>query len=161
MDKASHPGSAWRTWQVVTPALLLEHLHSNTQHGTSAAHIGRADQSNVLRIKATTCMHRAALQQLHIVSWSFQHNILWMRHCYDRHSDANFFPLPLLPLLLQVESDKLCQTGLDEEPELQWKADQAAALAPCQAIKHTFARIARECPDVKFFSLSVSATASW
>eukprot|EP00882_Tetradesmus_deserticola_P001349 GHRQ01001460.1.p1 GENE.GHRQ01001460.1~~GHRQ01001460.1.p1 ORF type:complete len:332 (+),score=120.08 GHRQ01001460.1:133-1128(+) len=57
-------------------------------------------------------------------------------------------------VVLEVESERLCQTGLDEEPELQWKADQAAALAPCQGIKHTFARIARECPDVKFFSLS-------
>jgi hypothetical protein len=56
----------------------------------------------------------------------------------------------------QVESEKVCQTGLEEEAELHWKADQAAALAPCQGIKHTFARIARECPDVKFLSLSVS-----
>jgi hypothetical protein len=67
---------------------------------------------------------------------------------------------PAAAAAAQVASDKLCQTGLEEEPELQWKADQAAALAPCQGIKHTFARIARECPDVKFFSLNVSAAAT-
>lgn len=55
-----------------------------------------------------------------------------------------------------MESEKVCQTGLDEEAELHWKTDQAAALQPCQGIKHTFARIARECPDVKFLSLNVS-----
>lgn len=59
-------------------------------------------------------------------------------------------------LHMQVESEKVCQTGLEEEAELHWKADQAAALMPCQGIKHTFARIARECPDVRFLSLNVS-----
>eukprot|EP00878_Enallax_costatus_P005724 GHUV01006002.1.p1 GENE.GHUV01006002.1~~GHUV01006002.1.p1 ORF type:complete len:209 (+),score=31.72 GHUV01006002.1:247-873(+) len=57
-------------------------------------------------------------------------------------------------VVVEVESDKVCQTGLEEEAELHWKADQAAALKPCQGIKHTFARIARECPDVKFLSLN-------
>lgn len=57
-------------------------------------------------------------------------------------------------VVVEVESDQVCQTGLDEEAELHWKADQAAALAPCQAIKHTFARVARECPDVRFFAVN-------
>ncbi|KAF8059985.1 SQD2 [Scenedesmus sp. PABB004] len=57
-------------------------------------------------------------------------------------------------VVLEVESERLCQTGLEEEAELQWKADQAAAMAPCQGIKHTFARIARECTDVTFLSLN-------
>jgi hypothetical protein len=61
--------------------------------------------------------------------------------------------------VLQVESERVCQTGLEEEAELQWKQDQQAALAPCQNIKHTFARIARECKDVHFFSINVSLIA--
>lgn len=56
---------------------------------------------------------------------------------------------------MQVESENVCQTGLEEEAELHWKAEQAAALQPCQGIKHTFQRIARECPDVRFLSLNV------
>ena len=52
----------------------------------------------------------------------------------------------------------MCQTGLDEEPELHWKADQAASLLPCQNVKHTFARIARECKDVRFLAVSVSTS---
>jgi hypothetical protein len=60
--------------------------------------------------------------------------------------------------VLQIESDQVCQTGLDEEPELHWRQDQAAALLPCQNIKHTFARIARECTDVHFFSINVGTT---
>lgn len=60
------------------------------------------------------------------------------------------------PHLLQVESERVCQTGLEEEAELQWKQDRVAALAPCQNIKHTFARIARECTDVRFLAINVS-----
>jgi hypothetical protein len=48
-------------------------------------------------------------------------------------------------------------TGLDEEPELHWRADQEAALRPCVSIKHTFQRTARECPDVVFLHVSVGA----
>jgi hypothetical protein len=59
-------------------------------------------------------------------------------------------------MLLQVTSEKVCQTGLDEEPELQWKADKQAAMLPCTNVKHTFQRIARECRDVKFLALNVS-----
>lgn len=57
-------------------------------------------------------------------------------------------------VVVEVESDKVCQTGLDEEPELHWKADQDAAMRPCIGIKHTFSRIARECPDVRFLALN-------
>jgi len=57
-------------------------------------------------------------------------------------------------VVLEIESDKLCQTGLDEEAELQWKQDQEAALLPCQSIKGTLQRTARDCPDVKFLSLN-------
>lgn len=58
-------------------------------------------------------------------------------------------------LVLQIESEQLCQTGLDEEPELQWREDQQAAMKPCQGIKSTLQRTARECPDVRFLSLQV------
>lgn len=56
----------------------------------------------------------------------------------------------------QIESELVCQTGLDEEAELHWKADQAAALEPCSGIKHTFARTARACPDAVFLAVDVS-----
>lgn len=58
-------------------------------------------------------------------------------------------------VVLNIESPTVCQTGFDEEPELHWKADQAAAMEPCRAIQHTFARTARECADVVFLSLEV------
>jgi hypothetical protein len=81
-----------------------------------------------------------------LLDLAFSSSILYIQCCGRTTAAAAF----------QVESERLCQTGLEEEAELHWKADQAAALAPCQGIKHTFARIARECPDVKFLSLSVS-----
>jgi len=59
-------------------------------------------------------------------------------------------------VVLEAQSEQVCMTGLDEEPELHWKADQAAALQPCVHLKHTFQRTARECPDVVFLSLQVS-----
>lgn len=58
-------------------------------------------------------------------------------------------------VVLEAQSEQVCMTGLDEEPELQWKADRDAALQPCVNIKHTFARTARECPDVVFLTLPV------
>ncbi|GBF98486.1 thioredoxin chloroplastic [Raphidocelis subcapitata] len=60
-------------------------------------------------------------------------------------------------VVLEAQSEEVCMTGLDEEPELQWKADKDAALQPCVAIKHTFQRTARECPDVLFMSLHADA----
>ncbi|KAK9868298.1 hypothetical protein WJX84_009404 [Apatococcus fuscideae] len=55
-------------------------------------------------------------------------------------------------VVLEVESSNVCQTGLDE-PELQWKDDKKAALAPCAKIKHSFQRVARNCPEVQFLHL--------
>ena len=49
----------------------------------------------------------------------------------------------------------MCDTGLAEEAELQWKDDKQAALAPCTEIKHVFARTARDCPEVTFLALEV------
>lgn len=63
-------------------------------------------------------------------------------------------------VVLEAQSEQVCMTGLDEEPELHWKADQAAALQPCVHLKHTFQRTARECPDVVFLSLQVDAEES-
>jgi hypothetical protein len=57
--------------------------------------------------------------------------------------------------VLEVRSEEVCQTGFDEEAELQWKADQRAALEPCRTLKHSFERVARECGDVTFLSLDV------
>ena len=59
-------------------------------------------------------------------------------------------------VVLEVESQELCQTGFDEEPELQWKEDREAALRPCAEIKHVFARTARDSPDVTFLALVVN-----
>lgn len=69
--------------------------------------------------------------------------------------------LPLLQagtglVVLEAESMEVCQTGFEEEAELQWKEDQVAALAPCGEIKHVFARTARDCPEVTFLALEVS-----
>lgn len=61
-------------------------------------------------------------------------------------------------MVLEVESQEVCQTGFEEEAELQWKEDKVAALAPCGEIKHVFARTARDCPEVKFLSLEVRAS---
>jgi hypothetical protein len=58
-------------------------------------------------------------------------------------------------VVVEVESDSLCQTGYEEEAEIQYKVDQEAALAPCRVIKHVFERTARDSPDVKFLALEV------
>ena len=58
-------------------------------------------------------------------------------------------------MVLEAESSKICQTGFEEEAEIQYKVDQEAALAPCRVIKHVFERTARDSPDVKFLSLEV------
>lgn len=34
-------------------------------------------------------------------------------------------------VVLEIQSEELCQTGIEEEAELQWKADKKAAMAPC------------------------------
>jgi hypothetical protein len=58
-------------------------------------------------------------------------------------------------VVLEVESEHVCQSGFESEAELQWKADKEAAMEPCKAIKHSLQRIARECPDVKFLTMQV------
>lgn len=58
-------------------------------------------------------------------------------------------------VVVEAQSDLVCMTGLDEEPELHWKADQDAALQPCRSIKHAFQRTARESKDVVFVSVHV------
>jgi thiol-disulfide isomerase/thioredoxin len=55
-------------------------------------------------------------------------------------------------IVLEIHSEKVCQTGDEDEAELQWKEDQEAALEPCKDLKHTFQRIARDCPDVVFLA---------
>jgi hypothetical protein len=57
-------------------------------------------------------------------------------------------------VVLEVEAEGVCQTGLEEEADLQWELDKRAALQPCLAIKSALQRTARECPDVVFLSLS-------
>lgn len=61
-------------------------------------------------------------------------------------------------VVVEVQSEQVCMTGLEEEAELHWKQDKIAALQPCVNIKHTFQRTARECKDVVFVSLQVCGT---
>lgn len=58
-------------------------------------------------------------------------------------------------IVLEVESESVCQGGPEDEPEFLWKVDKEASMAPCRGIKHSLQRIARECPDVKFLSMQV------
>ncbi|KAI7837317.1 hypothetical protein COHA_008832 [Chlorella ohadii] len=58
-------------------------------------------------------------------------------------------------VVLEIQSQIVCQSGFEEEPELQWKEDRKRAMEPCSGLKHTFARTARECKDVVFLSLEV------
>jgi hypothetical protein len=58
-------------------------------------------------------------------------------------------------VVLEVESNNICQTGYEEEAEIHYKVDQEAALAPCRVIKHVFERTARDSPDVKFLALEI------
>ena len=58
-------------------------------------------------------------------------------------------------VVLEAESTTVCQTGFEEEAEIQYKIDQEAALAPCRVIKHVFQRTARDSPDIKFLALEV------
>ena len=61
-------------------------------------------------------------------------------------------------VVVEAESEEICQTGFEEEAELQWKGEKEAAMAPCTEIKHVFARTARDCPEVTFLSLVVSVS---
>jgi hypothetical protein len=57
-------------------------------------------------------------------------------------------------VVLEVEAEGVCQTGLEEEADTNWELDRKLALQPCLQIKSTLQRTARECPDVIFLSLS-------
>ena len=59
-------------------------------------------------------------------------------------------------VVLEVDSLQVCETGLTEESELQWKEEKQEALKPCQELKHLLQRTARDCPDVHFVHLDVS-----
>eukprot|EP00889_Picochlorum_renovo_P000412 jgi/Picre1/27442/NNA_000409.t1 len=60
-------------------------------------------------------------------------------------------------VVIEIESESVCQTGWEEEAELQWKDDQRKALEPCQQLKHTFQRTARDCPDVEFLMVEAES----
>ena len=62
-------------------------------------------------------------------------------------------------MVVEVHSEEVCQTGFDEEVELQWKLDQDKALEPCRNLKHTFQRTARDCPDVVFLAAEADSEA--
>lgn len=58
-------------------------------------------------------------------------------------------------VVLEVMSPQVCQTGLDEEPELQWESEKRAALQRCSGLMPSLQRIAAECPDVRFLAAEV------
>lgn len=60
-------------------------------------------------------------------------------------------------VVLTIQSHETCDTGSPEEVELHWKADKERAMEPCSALRHTFARTARECKDVIFLSLEADS----
>lgn len=64
-------------------------------------------------------------------------------------------------VVLEIDSQQVCESGFDEEPELHWQEDKKAKdeqlWGMCRSIKHVFQRTARECPDVKFLALDVSS----
>lgn len=78
-----------------------------------------------------------------MASWGFSHT----ERLFGVQASGNL-------VVLEVESSSVCQTGLPE-PELHWKDDKKAALAPCAKIKHSFQRVARNCPEVQFLHLEV------
>lgn len=61
---------------------------------------------------------------------------------------------------MEVTSDEICDTGLEEEAELHWRQDQREQqrklVEICGQIKHAFQRTARECKDVKFVAIDVA-----
>lgn len=65
-------------------------------------------------------------------------------------------------VVLEVGDPDVCESGC-EEAELMWREDAAAAAAAakarCVAIKHTFARTARDCPDAVFLELDAGSPA--
>jgi len=61
-------------------------------------------------------------------------------------------------VVVEIGSEKVCETGWEEEPELHWKDDKKAALEPCLQLKHTFQRTARDCPDVCFLMVDADST---
>jgi len=60
-------------------------------------------------------------------------------------------------VVVEVTSDVVCDTGLEEEVELHWKYDQRQKqnelMEICGEVKHVFQRTARECRDVKFVAI--------
>eukprot|EP00887_Chlorella_sp_A99_P001357 scaffold8.g1357.t1 len=60
-------------------------------------------------------------------------------------------------VVLEAQSEQVCQTGWKEEPELHWKDDRKKALEPCLRMKHVFQRTARDCPDVTFLALDADS----
>ncbi len=74
----------------------------------------------------------------------------WME--IQQHAGSNL-------IVLEVQGENVCSTGVLEEAEYQWKEDEKAAKAEamnrCVEIKHSFQRIARDCADATFLSHTV------
>ncbi|CAG9465947.1 unnamed protein product [Pedinophyceae sp. YPF-701] len=71
------------------------------------------------------------------------------REDYDREIAAAGSKL----VLLEVTSDNVCQTGLKEEVESNWRRKQSDIMQPCVNLKHSFQRVARECDDAVFLEI--------
>jgi len=56
-------------------------------------------------------------------------------------------------VVLEIASEVVCDTGITEVADPDWKQDGIVDLAPCERLKHSMQRCARECPDVVFLKL--------
>eukprot|EP00747_Dinoflagellata_sp_TGD_P169664 gnl/TRDRNA2_/TRDRNA2_199215_c0_seq1.p1 gnl/TRDRNA2_/TRDRNA2_199215_c0~~gnl/TRDRNA2_/TRDRNA2_199215_c0_seq1.p1 ORF type:complete len:386 (-),score=71.46 gnl/TRDRNA2_/TRDRNA2_199215_c0_seq1:25-1182(-) len=69
-------------------------------------------------------------------------------------------------VVLEVESENVCQTGLPEEEEASLRAydfnikgqTKEKEFEPCVKLKHVFARCARDCEDVHFLNLMLDGS---
>jgi len=71
-------------------------------------------------------------------------------------------------LVVQVQSDEVCETGWDDERQEQEDAyswqdprnkSREEIFKPCAQLKHVFQRCARDCPDVDFLNLYLDGSA--
>ena len=73
------------------------------------------------------------------------YNMTELRGVFDQAGDKL--------VVVDIHSDSVCDTGLAEEADYQFKRYQKKIMAPCQSVKHVLMRTARNCPDVTFVSV--------
>lgn len=62
-------------------------------------------------------------------------------------------------IVLEIESDTLCELkNVESVNPAYFDQPEEVLLEPCSNLKHSFQRIARNCPDVKFLSFTADAS---